>query len=109
MERAGKEFRRMGAAYAQDLRDRVLSAYDRCMTTKLIADVFDVSASWARGVKQRRRENGQTTPRAMGGARFAKIDHTRLAELVEQQPDATLKELREQLGVACCESAICKA
>jgi len=99
----------MGAPYAQDLRDRVLSAYDRGMSTRQIADVFDVSPAWARRVKQRRRENGETSPRPMGGVRVVKIDLTRLAELVAQQPDATLKELREKLGVACAESAICMA
>ena len=99
----------MGAAYAQDLRDRVLSAYDRGMTTGQIADVFDVSPAWARRVKQRRRENGETAPRPMGGVRVVKIDLARLAELVAQQPDATLKELREKLGVACAESAVCMA
>ena len=99
----------MGAPYAQDLRDRVLSAYDRGMTTRQIADVFDVSPAWARRVKQRRRENGETSPRPMGGVRVVKIDLARLAELVAQQPDATLKELREKLGVVCAESAICMA
>lgn len=99
----------MGAAYAQDLRDRVLSAYDRGMTTKQIADGFDVSPAWARRVKQRRRENGEIAPRPMGGVRVVKIDLARLAELVAQQPDATLKELRQKLGVACAESAICMA
>ena len=99
----------MGTSYGQDLRDRVLSAYGRGMTTKQIADVFDVSPAWARRVKQRRRENGETSPRPMGGVRVVKIDLTRLAELVAQQPDATLKELRQKLGVACAESAICMA
>ena len=99
----------MGAPYAQDLRDRVLSAYDRGMKTKQIAEVFDVSPAWARRVKQRRRENGETAPRPMGGMRVVKIDLVRLAELVKQQPDATLKELRERLGVVCAESAVCMA
>jgi transposase len=99
----------MGAAYAQDLRDRVLSGYDRGMKTKQIADVFDVSPAWARRVKQRRRENGEITPRPMGGVRVVKIDLPRLAELVTQQPDATLKELRGKLGIVCAESAISMA
>ncbi len=33
----------MGAAYSQDLRDRVLKAYDRGMASKQIADLFVVS------------------------------------------------------------------
>ena len=99
----------MGAAYAQDLRDRVLAAYGREMKTKQIADLFGVSPAWARRVKQRRRETGETTPRPMGGATVIKIDLARLAELVRQRPDATIKELHARLGVDCVESAVCMA
>lgn len=96
----------MATPYSQDLRDRVLAAYDRGMRTKQIARTFAVSPAWARGIKQRRRETGETAARPMGGVTFVKIDRARLAELVKRQPDATLKELRERLGVGCAESAI---
>jgi len=99
----------MGASYSQDLRDRVLAAYDRGMKTKEIAEIFAVSPAWARRVKQRRAETGETTPRPVGGRRRWKIDRGRLAELVREHPDATLKELRSMLGVECAESAICVA
>ena len=99
----------MARAYSQDLRERVLAAYDRGMRTQQIAEVFGVSKAWARRLKQRRRETGETRPRPAGGARVVKIDRTRLAELVAERPDATLKELREMLGVECAESAICMA
>lgn len=97
----------MGAAYSQDLRDRVIRAYQRGMPTAQIARVFDVSPAWARRVKQRLREGGESTPRKMGSPGVRKIDRERLPELVREQPDATLKELRERLGVQCAESAIC--
>lgn len=93
-------------AYSQDLRDRVLGACDRGMPTKVVAEVFDVSPAWVRRLKQRRRETGEIAPRPAGGARVRKIDMGKLSELVAQQPDATARELRERLGVACAESAI---
>lgn len=96
----------MGAPYAQDLRDRVLAAYDRGMKTKPIAEIFGVSPAWARRVKQRRRESGETTPRPMGGVRVVKIDLQRLRGLVAEQPDATIRELHQRLGVDCSESAV---
>lgn len=99
----------MGAAYSQDLRDRVIRAYERGMPTAEIARVFDVSPAWARRVKQRLRDSGESRPRKMGSPGVRKIDRQRLAELVKEQPDATLKELRERLGVQCAESAICTA
>ncbi len=99
----------MAAPYSLDLRGRVLSAYDRGMHTKEIVANFSISPSWARRVKQRRREDGETAPRAMGGKRIEKIDPQRLAALVAQQPDATLAELRERLGIECALSAVCAA
>jgi transposase len=93
-------------AYSIDLRGKVLAAYDRGMKTKQIADTFDVSPSWARRVKQRRREHGELGPRPRVGKHPIKIDRTRLAELVRAQPDATLAELRSTLGITCSLSAI---
>lgn len=99
----------MAKTYSQDLRDRVLAAYDRGLPTKAIAELFDVSPAWARRVKQTRRETGRTTPLPRGGARVIKVDLERLAELVRQQPDATLRELRDQLQVECHDTSICRA
>ena len=45
----------------------------------------------------------------MGGPGVIKVDRVRLTELVREDPDATLPELRERLGVACTISTICVA
>jgi len=89
----------MGVTYPQVLRDRVLAAYDRGLTTRQIAELFQVTPVWARRVKQRRREHGETRPRPKGGARVTKVDTTQLHALVGAQPDATLKELGRRLVV----------
>lgn len=47
--------------------------------------------------------------RTGGGSRGRKLERGRLAELVAQQPDATLVELRDRLGVAVTSAAMCKA
>jgi transposase len=99
----------MAAPYSDDLRARVLGAYDRGKKTKEVAEDFQVSPAWARRLKQRHRETGEVAPRPMGGKRFEKINRARLAELVKQQPDATLQELRERLGAVCALSAVCAA
>lgn len=96
----------MGAAYSQDLRDRVLAARDRGMKTKQVASLFAVSPSWVRRVMQRRRDHQETTPRPRGGVTVVKIDMERLRKLVQEQPDATIRELHKRLGVACSESAV---
>jgi transposase len=99
----------LAAPNSLDLRQRVLGAYVSGMRTKEIAEDFEVSPAWARRVTQRRRENNELSPRPMGGKRSEKIDRVRLAELVKQTPDATLTELRDQLGVPCALSAISMA
>ena len=98
----------MPAPYEQDLRDRVLSAYDRGKQTKEIAGTLGVSPSWARRVKQVRREEQRTTRLPMGGVRVVKVDLEQLRKLVEQQPDATIPELHQRLGGTdrCSESAV---
>lgn len=96
-------------SYSQDLRLKVLGAYDRGMTTNAIAEAFGVSTAWVRRVRQRRREHGELGPRPRVGPRRYKIDRIRLGELVQAQPDATLAELRERLGVECALSAVWNA
>ncbi len=95
----------MAAPYSKDLRLKVLAAYALGFTTKHIAETLTVSRSWARRVKQRHREHGEVQARPMGGS-SPRIDRQRLAELVAEQPDATLAELRERLGVRCSISGI---
>ena len=96
----------MGAAYSQDLRDRVIAARDGGMRTKRVAELFRVSASWVRRVIQRRRDHGEQSPRPRGGATVIKIDLDQLRQLVQQQPDATARQLHERLGIKCSVSAV---
>jgi transposase len=95
--------------YSMDLRERVIGACDRGEPTKAVAKTFGVSPAWVRRLKQHRRERGDIIPRNGGGSRGRKFDRDRLGELVKQQPDATLLELRDRLGVSVSLWAICKA
>ena len=87
-------------AYSKDLRERVLRDCDAGQTTRVVATKYDVSESWVRRLKQRRRETGETLPRRAGSPRPARwLAHAdRLLELVRAQPDITLRELREAIG-----------
>jgi transposase len=76
------------------------------MRTKRVAELFQVSASWVRRVMQRRRDYGEQSPRPRGGATVIKIDLDQLRQLVNQQPDATARQLHERLGIACSVSAV---
>jgi transposase len=89
-------------AYSQDLRERVLADCDRGRPTQEVADTFSVSPAWVRRLKQRRRESGETGPRRGKTGPPAKLadQQAALQQLVQEQPDATLEELRGKLAVA---------
>ena len=96
-------------AYSMDLRERVLADCEAGLGTKATAKKYKVSPAWVRRLKQHKRERGDIVPRNGGGSRGRKIDRDRLAELARAQPDATLVELRDRLGVSVTPWAICKA
>lgn len=99
-------------AYSLDLRRRVLAACDAGHGTKQVAIWFRVSPAWVRRLKQRRREWGRIEPLPRNSGRKPKLsgdDVDRLKALVGEQPDATLRELRERLGVQVDVATICRA
>jgi transposase len=99
-------------AYSAKVRELVLGAYDEGTETKEIAERFKVSRSWARRVKQRLREDGlRTAIQQKHGPdpRLEPVDRQRLAELVKQTPDATVKLLHERLNMPVSLSTITRA
>jgi transposase len=88
-------------AYSLDLRSRVIADCDAGLGTKEAAEKYKVSQSWVRKLKQIRRETGQIGPRPQRVSHVTKLDGhvAALEQLVERQPDVTLRELRQQLGV----------
>jgi transposase len=96
-------------AYSMDVRERVLAACDENEATKVVAQRFNVSPAWVRRLKQHRRERGDISPRKGGGSRGFKIDRRQLSRLINEQPDATLAELRQRLSVSVSLWSICRA
>jgi transposase len=88
-------------AYSMDLRARVLADCDAGLGTAGVAAKYRVSEAWVRRVKQCRRETGRVGPRPPSPGRPRKLaaHEARLRELVAADPDATLAELRDLLGV----------
>ena len=96
-------------AYSVDLRKRVLADCDAGLKTKQVAAKYDVSRSWVRRLKQKRRETGSIAPRPSSGGRPAIIVGTRrerLKQLLAEHPDATLDELHRRLRLKCCRSTV---
>jgi transposase len=101
------------AAYSQDLRQRVLDAIARKEgSLRQIARRFAVSLSFVVRLLQLHRRTGSSDPKPPGGGHPAALgpdDLERLQELVRQQPDATLEELRQRLGASCSLTTIWRA
>jgi transposase len=88
-------------AYSKEFRCEVLADCDAGMNTHSVALKHKFSKAWVRRLKQRRRENGEIAPRRPIKKTPPKWHayKDRLIAAVEQQPDITLRELRDQLGV----------
>jgi len=98
-------------AYSIDLRKRVLEDCDAGGSTRQVALKYRVSESWVRRLKQRRRESGEIAARCSRNKLQPQwLPYAeRLQTLVAEQPDATLRELRERLGVSLSETTLCRA
>lgn len=96
-----------------DLRKRILAVCDEGeQTYQQIADRFKVSRAFvAKLVGQRKRTGSiESMDHRAGRKRLFRGElEERLIKLVRKQPDATLEELREQLGVDCYLSTIHRA
>jgi len=100
-------------AYSEDLRQRVVQACDEgVLTRQEIAEQFHVSTAWIRRLLQRRRETGSISalPGGRGPQRkLTDLHLTRLTQLVEKRPAATLAELRKSARLRCSLATIHRA
>lgn len=96
-------------AYSMDLRERAFADCQSGMTTPAVAEKYSVSPAWVRRLKQRQKATGSLAPRPHGTGRPSKVQphDARVRELVRDDPDATLAELRTRLGIAVSLAALC--
>lgn len=89
-------------AYSCDLRERVLADFDGGMGNEAVARKYRVSSRWVFKLRRQRDQTGDIAPRRgrPGPPRMLAGQEERLAELVRQRPDATLRELRDELGLS---------
>ncbi len=93
-----------------DLRERILSSYDRKEGTRLdIAARYRVSLGMVKKLLQQRRHTGDIKPRHYRSGRKPKIlsgHEQQMRNLLGSKPDLTLKELRQAVGLSCTLPAI---
>jgi transposase len=99
--------------YSNDLRERIVAAVARGdHSLRQIAALFSVSLSCVVRLLQHQRRTGSVQPKPHAGVPPRKLDaaaDARLLELVHAQPDATLAELRDRLGIPCCLMTVARA
>ena len=99
--------------YSTDLRERILTTIQRGeYSLREITDLFSVSLSFLVRLLQRHRRTDSVQPKPHGGGSkplLSDQDLVRLQQLVRQQPDATLAELRERLGIPCSLATLSRA
>lgn len=97
-------------AYSIDLRKRVLADCDAGIEVRQVGVKYNVSESWIRRLRQRRRENDEVAPR-IRRAREPKwlAIKDQLVRLVTARPDATLSELKEEIQTPLSLNTLCRA
>jgi transposase len=99
--------------YSQDLRQRILETIQRGDgSVRQVARRFLVSVSFVTRLLHLHRSTGSLEPRSHGGGNPAVLeaeDLDRLRDLIRQQPDATLAECRQRLGLSCSLMTISRA
>lgn len=88
-------------SYPLELRQRIVEAVDEQVgTIEEISSIFHVHSSYVYKLLRQRRETGDLAPLGHGGGASAKLaseERQLLADLVAEQPDATLDELRQRV------------
>jgi len=101
-------------AFSMAVRRRMIELFQSGLEGDDVAQIMACSASGARRIYQRYREEGRIGPRPHAGGRMPKLDDGQkkqiLTELVAQKPDAFCRELAEDLhartGVRVCRQTI---
>jgi transposase len=90
----------MAKPYSDDLRERVVAAIEVGYTREEVAELYNLALSTVGGFIRRKRETGHVSPAKFGGYKtFTLAPHTDLVkELVAEQPDITLAELKSRLA-----------
>jgi transposase len=102
----------MPKAYSSDLRERLIATVTAGSSRREAAELFDVAISTAVKWLQRLRDTGSSAAKPRGGStsRLEKYREQILA-VVDERPDATLKEILAALGkqrIHTSRSALCR-
>ena len=97
-------------ALSMDLRERIISSYEAGEGTRQeVADRFCVSLGMVKKLINQKRHLGDLSPQYQNMGRKPLITEKhreKFKKLLEREPDLTLEELKEALGLGCSIQAI---
>lgn len=98
----------MASPYSKDLRKVVVKLMEEGERAEEVAEELGVSRRWVYRVMKRYREEGSLEAKPMGNNLVPKLaGHVdELRRLVKDNPDATIKELREMLSIQVSHGAL---
>ena len=97
--------------YSMDFRQRVVALHDEGMPTCEIAEMMRCRPACVRRLMQRRRELGTiapTKPQLPDQRLYDDHDEAKTRRLIQQRPDATLREVAEALGKPAHIATVCR-
>lgn len=92
-----------------EARELLVEGYERTHDVHAIAQAYGVSEREVYYLIKQKRETGSVALRTQQRGRKAKMteeDRQRLKRAIEEQPDKTLGELKEELHLPCSESRL---
>src|SRR3954453_17593991 len=99
-------------AYPVQLRQRIVEAVDRGVgSVPQVARLFRVAVNSVYNLLDLRDQTGTLQPRPNPGGPRPAIPperHDEVRRLLAEQPDLTLAQIRDRLGLACSEAAVCR-
>lgn len=100
----------MRKTLSMDLRERIVAAYEAEKGTKEeVAKRFRVSVGMVKKLLQQKAKTGDLRPRHRFSGRKARLmpEHgSKLKELIGQEPDLTLAEMKARLNLSCTVAAV---
>jgi transposase len=99
-------------AYSNDLRKRVIDASERGEAPLSIAKRLEVGFGWVYSLLRRYRSTGNYEALPSNAGAKPKLSESNLEllhQIVHEQPDATLEELKDLTGFTVSISTICRA
>jgi len=101
----------MAVPYSNDLRERVINALEKGSSVKEIVSTFGVTKSTIYSWRKMYIETGSYDALPLNSGRKPALSVEQTEEIKERilsQPDITLEELKEELKLPVCISALCR-